>query len=379
MENEIINKYITNNLIHWKNVNKNESKLIKIIKKYKLRICKIKLQNGKVYVEKKYNTNGNVKLNKAITFLSDVVKMYQGLNTYIYLNISDTLLHEKINIYNVDGTLGNKKKLNDFVWGTSKSDKDYIRIVESEKINDCNESFPIFCFERNREMTGILFPTFGADNNNFKVSQNIDNFTWDKKTINRPIYRGKNICCDVSNFDKIKLINFSNKYPEDTDFKFCSNKSHPIWGKYMVSESLLKFCQNKNVIDKNVNLKKLRKDYYSQDNFVSFDYLFKHKFIVTVGSAKNRKWYESNSCVLEYKFKNKEFFHEDIFNDMEDIVYFDENNYFEKIRELKKNNYELAKKIVERRKEKFKNYLHYPNLVKWYGKFLLEYQKLLNM
>ena len=37
------------------------------------------------------------------------------------------------------------------------------------------------------------------------------------------------------------------------------------------------------------------------------DKIIKHKFIVTVASAKNRKWYLSNSCVLEFIFKNKEF------------------------------------------------------------------------
>ena len=43
---------------------------------------------------------------------------------------------------------------------------------------------------------------------------------------------------------------------------------------------------------------------------------------------------------------------------------------------LRENNYELARNIVKNRKTKFNNYLHYPNLVKWYGKFLLEYQNI---
>ena len=57
-------------------------------------------------------------------------------------------------------------------------------------------------------------------------------------------------------------------------------------------------------------------------------------------------WYSSEvswSCILEHKFKNKEYFHEDIFNDMEDIVYFNEDNYFNKMSQLCENNYELAK------------------------------------
>ena len=372
---KILDKYIKNNLNFWKNKNLNETNLINLIQKYKLPIAKIRLTNGKVIIEKKFNTKGNKKLSKAIVFLNDIVKLYPQIDTKLYLNIRDTLYDEKINIYNVNGIKGNKKKLNDFVWGVSKSNPNYIRIVDSTKINEYNDTFPIFCFERNRYMNGILFPTFGADNNNIKQSINIDNFSWGQKDIDEPIFRGKNICCDVSNLDKLKLINFSYLNNKTIDFKFCSSSSHPLWDKYIVSESLLKFCKNIDVINEEIDIKKFR-DYFSRDNFVSFDFLFRHKYIVTVGSAKNRKFYLSNSCILERKFKNKEYFHEDIFEDMVDIVYFTEDNLFDKLSKLKENNYKLSKKLIENRKNKFNQYLHYPNLVKWYGLFLLEYQKL---
>ena len=231
MEDPIINKYILNNLNYWKYINKNEDSLIKIINKYKLKVCKIILKNGTVHIEKLYNSIQTAKLNKAITFLSDIVKMYSNLDTYIYLYIQDTLCYEKINIYNINGNLDNSRNSDNFIWGVSTSNKDYIRIVDSKKIAEYNESFPIFCFERNREMAGVLFPTFGADNNNFKVSQNIDKFIWDEKTIDKSIFRGKNICCDIPYLDKVKLINFSNRHPKETDFKFSSNRSHSNMGK----------------------------------------------------------------------------------------------------------------------------------------------------
>lgn len=372
--NNILDKYINNNLTFWKNKTFNEIKLINIINKYNLKIVKIEIKNNNIKILHKYNTKGNTKLKKAISFLQDVSNLYKTLNIILYLNISDTFHYENINIYNINGKKGNKEQLDDFVWGVSEKNNDYIRIVESEKIDEYNSSFPVFCFEKNRKMNSILFPTFGADNNNIKTSINIDNIDFSDKNIDTPIFRGKNICCDVSNLDKIKLINYSYNNPV-ADFKFCSNKNHSLWGKYIVSESFLKFCKSINIIDKDVDINKIR-EYFSTDNFENFDHIFNHKFIVTVGSAKNRKWYLSNSCILERKFKNKEFFHESIFENMEDIVYFTENNLKEKLTKLKENNYELSRKIIEKRKKKFNDYLHYPNLVKWYGKFLLEYQKI---
>jgi len=376
MQNDsVLNKYIRNNLDCWKTKNLNEEKLVKIIQKYRLPIVKMKIKNGNISILNLFNTKINIKMHKTIVFLSDIIKIYPSLNVVLYINTRDTLYNEKINIYNINGTKGNPKNLNDFVWGVSKIDPNYIRIVDSKKIDEYNDSFPVFCFERNRDMNGILFPTFGADNNEIKKSVNIDNFNWDKKDIDIPLFRGKNICCDVSNLDKVALINFSHLNPDKTDFKFSASSSHPLWGKYIVSRSLLQFCQNKNVIDKKCDIDKFRNN-FSKDNFVSFEYLFRHKYIVTVGSAKNRKWYLSNSCVLEYKFKNKEYFHEDIFEDMKDIVYFNQDNLFEKLDKLKKNNFELSKKMVNNRKQKFNDYLHYPNLVKWYGLFLMNYQNL---
>ena len=224
-------------------------------------------------------------------------------------------------------------------------------------------------------MRGILFPTFGADNKDFKNSINIDKFNFDDKEIEIPIFRGKNICCDINYLDKIDLINYSYLNNQDTNFKFCSKDKHPIWDKFMVSKPHLKFFQNINKIDPSINIDDFR-NYFSSDNFEDLDYLLNHKYIITVGSAKNRKWYLSNSCILEYKFKNKEFFHEDIFEDGEDIIYFKLNNLKDKLNELKKNNYELSKKLIKNRKIKFNKYLDYYNLVNWYGKFLLEYQKL---
>ena len=193
------------------------------------------------------------------------------------------------------------------------------------------------------------------------------------KTEDKPIFRGKNICADVSNLDKLDLINISYNNPDKYDFKMCEINKHPLWDEYIISLPLLKFW--KNIKKNNVDINKFRK-YFNINNFSSFDYIFDHKYIVTVGSAKNRKWYLSNSCILEYKFKNKEFFHEDIFNDMENIIYFTENDIDEKLKKLKDNNYQLTKDIIEKRKEIFMKYLDYNNLVKWYGLFLLEYQKL---
>ena len=40
------------------------------------------------------------------------------------------------------------------------------------------------------------------------------------KNIDIPIFRNKNICCDVNNFDKIKLVYFSSVNKDKTDFKF---------------------------------------------------------------------------------------------------------------------------------------------------------------
>ena len=377
-EDPILSKYIKNNLDCWKNKKLNENKLVKIIHKYKLSIIKLQIKNGNVKILNLFNANKQKSyVKKSMVFLKDIAKLYPSLNIELYLYVKDTLYNEIINIYNINGKKENPYNLNDFVWGVSQSNPNYIRIVDSNKIEEYNNSFPVFCFESHSDMNGILFPAFGGDNNHITKSVNIDNIDWNEKDIDIPIFRGINICCDVSNLDKIKLINLSYVNPDKTDFKFSASKIHPIWDKHIVSRSLLQFCQNTNIIDKNLNIDDVR-NYFSKDNFVSFNYLFKHKFIVTVASAKNRKWYLSNSCVLEFLFKNKKFFHEDIFEDMEDIVYFNKNNLFERLNKLKEDNYKLSKKLIKNRKQKFNNYLHYPNLVKWYGLFLMNYQKLLN-
>lgn len=372
----ILQKYIKNNLNYWKNKNLSEKKLKEVIKKYNLKVVQIEIKNKNAKILQLFNTKKNAYLQKSLDFLKDVAYSFPNLNTKIYLNITDTLVYDKINIYNIKTGQKSTIRNKDFVWGVCQSNNNYIRIVESESIAELNDTFPCFCFERNKEIKGILFPAFGADNHNFKQSINIDTISWNDKNINIPIHRGNNICCDLSNIDKIKLINFSNKNKDKTDFKFSSSKNHPLWKNYIVSREHLIFFQKKNIIDKNVNIDTLRKEYFSKENFVSYEHLFKHKFIVTVSSAKNRKWYLSNSCILEYQFKNKEYFYEDIFEDMKDFVYFDEETLFDKLDKLKENNFELAQKITKNRIDTFYKYLHYPNLVKWYGLFLLEYQNL---
>ena len=118
MQNDsVLNKYIRNNLDCWKTKNLNEEKLVKIIQKYRLPIVKMKIKNGNISILNLFNTKINIKMHKTIVFLSDIIKIYPSLNVVLYINTRDTLYNEKINIYNINGTKGNPKNLNDFVWG----------------------------------------------------------------------------------------------------------------------------------------------------------------------------------------------------------------------------------------------------------------------
>lgn len=381
IENDkILNKYIKNNLNYWKDYHKSENydenKLIEIINKYKIKICKININTKGVKIDKLYNTGVNDKLQKTITFLTDIHKQYPELIISFYLCISDTLIYDNVSIYHTNGVKINNNnpiidKLN-FKWGVS-SCGNYIRIVDSLQIEELNYYYPCFCFERFRGGHQILFPTFGADNNNIKESNNIDPIHFNDKKNNTLLFRGFNICCDINNIDKVKLVDISYCNNEKYDFKFSSNKTHPIWNKYIVSKEHLKLFKSLNILGKDVNLDEIR-NYFSNDNFMSFNDIFNHKYIVTVGSAKNRKWYLSNSVIIEMQFKNKEFFHEDIFEHGKDIIYF----YVDDIDTLENNlrNINNPQQIIDHRKKKFNKYLHYPNLVKWYGLFLTEYSKL---
>lgn len=368
---DVVNRFTRHNLDSWKGVDLNPQALERVINKYRFGVAKINIRKGMVILDKKFNNCHEKYLNRSLKFLSDVSKMYEDIDTTIYLYARDTLQYDNINIYNVNGTLGNPKGLDDFVWGVSKTDKDYIRIVDSYDIPEYNKTFPLFCFERNRKMNGILFPGFDADDNNYMLSKNIDEYSFSEKDKDRVVFRGFNVCTDVNHLDKIDMMKMSYDNPDKYDFKMSSMRMHPIWGKHIVSRSLLKFWNNTRGLSTDIDL---FRDYFSIDNFMSYNDIFRHRYIATVGSAKNNKWYLSNSVVIEYKFKNKEFFHEILFRDMDSIVYFDNReNIEDKIDRLSKDDYRLAKDNIRKRKELYMKYIHYPNLIKWYGLFLLEY------
>lgn len=385
----VLQKYCTKYLEHWKNLKKwDEKLLLKLIEKHNMPLIKIEIKNKKVKMLKDFNAKHRTKREKALTFLQDIAKVYPKLDIIIYLNLKDTLNKETINAYNIEcEQIENPREtLNDFHYGVSKLNSDILRMIKTEPIKKYKNSYPVFCFECDRSMNGILFPTFGADNDDIKKSINIDPLKFEQKKDNVVFFRGRNLCTDIRNLDKFEMINLSLKNPEKYDFKMnmkerTSDKipkkesENNNAGKF-VCPTLVKFCQNKGVLDRNKSYEEIKD--YLVDNFVEFDDIFKHKLLLTVGSAKNRKWYLSNSCILEYRFKNKEYFYEEVFCDMESIVYVNHDTLDEKVEKLRENNYKLAKQITENRKKVFMEYLHYPNLVKWYGKFLLEYQKIKN-
>lgn len=370
---KVLNDYIYQ-LNYWKNIKFNEKKFIELIDEIKLSLVFVEIKNSEVKY-KLYNTNYRMRIHKIIIFLNDVAQMYPYLSLKMYIHPNDTLNNNNINIYNVNGKINNEIN-HDFFYGVSRKDSNYVRILDTDNIPYINSYYPIFCFEKHRDTQSLLFPDFDADIDDIKKQKNIDNLIWEEKKSDIPIFRGKNICCDLRHLDKVKLINFSYNNKEKTNFKFSQFSENPLWGEYLISISHLKLFQNLNIIDKNINIEEFR-EYFSSKNFLDYKEIFNSKFIVTVGSGKNNKWYKSNSCILENKFKNKEYFYEKIFDDMIDIVYFDEKNLFKKLKLLKSNDYSLAKNITSNRKKKFDKYLNYNNLVKWYGLFLIEYSKLL--
>jgi len=385
----ILQRYCTKYLEHWKKQKKwDEKLLLNLIKKHEMPLIKIQIKNKKVKLLKDFNAKHRAKREKALTFLQDIALLYPQLDIVIYLNLKDTLNREIINTYNIEGIEieNTKEELNmkDYHYGVSKSNPELLRMIKTKHINKYKNSYPVFCFECDRTMPGILFPTFGADNNDIKNSVNIDPLKFEEKNDDTVFFRGRNLCTDIRNLDKFEMINLSLTDPEKYDFRMNMGErtldklpkkesENNNAGKY-VCPTLVKFCQSQGVLDKNKSYEEIQD--YLVDNFVDFDDIFNHRLLLTVGSAKNRKWYLSNSCVLEYQFKNKEYFYEEIFTDMESIVYVNKDTIEEKVAKLRENDYELAKNITENRKKIFMEYLHYPNLVKWYGDFLLEYQKI---
>ena len=383
----VLQKYCAKYLEHWKKQKKwDEKLLLKLIRENNMPLIKIQIKNKKVKVLKDFNAKHRGKREKAITFLQDVVKMYPKLDTINYLNLKDTLNYEGLQVYNTYGDEIMNYKNDDYHHGVSRSNKNIIRMTKSKLIKKYKKSFPVFCFETDRDMPGVLFPTFGADNSDFKKLIDIDPFTFEEKTNETIFFRGKNLCPDMRYVDKLEMINLALTQPnvydfrmnmEEVDFNVSARKpSDNIYGGRLISEALIKLYQSKGILDCNKSYQEVKD--YLVDNFVEFEDIFKHKLLLTVGSGKNRKWYPGNSCIVEYQFKNKEYFYEEIFTDMESIVYVDKDTIAQKLEKLRENDYALAKQITENRKKVFMEYLHYPNLVKWYGKFLLEYQKIKN-
>jgi hypothetical protein len=376
---KILNKYIKNNLTYWKNKELDEQKFLNIIKKYKLKIAYICINNEKVSILKLFNVNVNNYLREVVNFLQDIVKKYNNLKCNLYICISDTLINDNISILNVD--TGNEISKDDpllnnvnFYWGVSNCKK-YVRTINSLPIKELNEYYPCFCFERYRGSNQILFPM--NFNNNFKNIENKDPYNFKEKEYNDLLFRGFNICCDLNNIDKIKLIEKSYFNNEKYNFKFSSEKKHPVWNEYIISEEHLKLFKSLKIINNEIDINQFR-NLFSINNFISLDYIFNHKIITTTGSARNTKWYLSNSIIAEQKFKNKQYFYEDVFEDNEDIFYFFndtlEDTYY-KINSLSDN---ILENIIFNRKKKFMNYLHYPKLVEWYGLFLCEYNNIFN-
>ena len=95
----------------------------------------------------------------------------------------------------------------------------------------------------------------------------------------------------------------------------------------------------------------------------------------------NDSWYNLvdycllNSILFRYSLEKCCYYEDLIMEDEKDVIIFDENNYEEKYLNLI-NNIEKYEKTIENRRNKVEKHLKYNNLVKDYGKLLLEFSKI---
>ena len=363
------NRFVENNLNAWKKVDKDENKLLAIIDKYKLHIAKIIIKDGRATLIKLYNRSlRNAYLVDTLTFLNDLAKRHPSIDLYLYINIKDTLHYENICYYHIDGTAIDNCVLNDFNYGISQSDNNIIRIIKSEPLDGYNESYPVFCFETHRTSNGIMMPMVGMDGESKDTCPSIIDKSFSDKNNDIPIFRTTGVTCDLSNIDKIQLVTSNNQY----DLAFASNKCHTKWGNQLLGNEYLELFKNLKLIPTDRDLLPL----FNINNFKTHRQIYDHKYIITCGSARNNKWYSSNSCIIEHYFKNKKYFNEDILLHGTDIMYFNVECYdIVQIIDKLKDDVVGVEQMITNRKQKYNDFLTYDSLVNWYGEFLLLYQK----
>ena len=355
------NIILAKNLDFWKNKKWNMNDINNYIKKTNSFLIIIK---GQQIFYKGKGKKDKIRFKRINKLLQDIIKVYPELEVEIVINLTDEVTNTKINTYNFSDDNNSKFE---FKWGVDVNNQDVVRIESSNYIDI---KFPIFSFNKTQEGL-IIFPQPNLINNKF----NKDSINFEDKINNIPIFRYSNIRANLFTPSRMILTEYSFKNNEILDCKGGNNGLHPGHKNYVIPKAFIKLYKKENILNQNTD-ENLFQEYFNINNFIKKDNLLQNKYLICCDS-----WYNLidycllNSILFRYSLKKCCYYEDFIFEDEKDIIIFDENNYKDKYNNVKKN-IDKYKKTIENRKAKVEKYLKYNNLVKDYGKLLLEFSKI---
>ena len=358
----MIDKLINENLDYWNHKKWNINDINDYINK-KTNSFLVIIKNKRIFYKGK-GKKDKVRFKRINKFLQDIIKVNPDLEVNFVINLSDEVTNTKIKTYNFSEDNNSNFE---FEWGVAVNNSNVLRIETSDYIDII---FPIFSFNKTQEGL-IIFPQPNLINNKFYN----DNINFDDKKNNIPIYRYSNIRANLFTPSRMILTEYSFKNNKYLDCKGGNNGIHPGHKQYVIPKVFIKLYKKENILDNNID-ENLFYEYFNINNFIKKDDLLKNKYLICCDS-----WYNLidycllNSILFRYSLKKCCYYEDFIFEDEKDIIIFNENNYKEKYNNVI-NNIHIYKTTIQNRKNKIDKYLRYDNLVKDYGKLLLEFSKI---
>ena len=319
------------------------------------------------------NYYGNIKQNRLIIinkFLNDVIKK-KPLTVSFLLSLKDEVYDTDIDVYDLRK---NKDKIDNpnmhkFDWGISQSNNNVLRIEKSKKTNF---NFPIFSFSKTEfQKEIIIIPHINLINNNFLK----DNIYFSEKKKIKPIARFSNVRANLYLESRFKLLELSYFNKDIIDCKGGFKDKHPGHNDYIIHPTFINLYKKLNIIDKSIDNNKFL-ELLKTSNYIEKKELT-NKFLIC-----NDSWYNScdyallNSVLLRYKLDKTKYFEDFIFQDNEDYIIFDENNYKNKYNYINSKNDTFFIKKINNRKKKVNDYLRYNKLVDIYTIILEKFSRI---
>jgi len=362
-----------------------ESTKVKLSKEERIKnniiTFKIRLGNVEIKKIKSIRFKNTFRINIVKQFLIDISKKYPDLIFDLHLCMNDYLGGNNTTIIDMRNEKIDNPNDHTFSWGISKMDKNIISIVDSSRDNFNKQ---IFVFTKKYNSNHILFPSLQLlSNGSIYNNDNDENYTWTKKfnlkdNLNfeekknkLPLMRNTNIVFDINNLSRIKLLEYSYLNKDKIDFKLGNKINHVKFNEHLISKQFLKLYQYKNIIRDDIDLDDFY-NWFKCDNYISFTDIIKNNRYFIIGYGGQYLPYYLSSSIIFKSNKEEYLIYEDLIFNEEEIKIIDLEDIDEHINIYEKN-CNLATKNIKSRHNKYIDYLSYDNLIKHFGKFLLDY------